>query len=49
MLDNKESYRDNILLKKVGVKVEYTQEQVEEYIKCSKDPIYFAKNYIKIV
>ena len=49
MLDNKESYRDNILLKKVGVKVEYTQEQVDEYIKCSKDPIYFAKNYIKIV
>jgi hypothetical protein len=49
MLDNKESYRDNILLKKVGVKVEYTEEQVAEYIKCSKDPIYFAKNYIKIV
>jgi len=49
MLDNKESYRDNILLKKVGVKVEYTQEQVDEYIKCAKDPVYFAKNYVKIV
>ena len=49
MLDNKESYRDNILLKKVGVKVEYTQEQIDEYIKCKNDPIYFAKNYIKIV
>ena len=44
-----DSYRDNPLLKKAGVKVEYTQEQVEEYIKCAKDPIYFAKNYIKIV
>jgi hypothetical protein len=44
-----EAYRDNPLLKKAGVKVEYTQEQVEEYIKCAKDPIYFAKNYIKIV
>jgi len=44
-----EAYRDNPLLKKAGVKVEYTQEQVDEYIKCSKDPIYFAKNYIKIV
>jgi hypothetical protein len=32
-----------------GVKVEYTQEQVDEYIKCKNDPIYFAKNYIKIV
>jgi hypothetical protein len=44
-----ESYRDNPLLKKAGVKVEYTQEQVDEYIKCAKDPVYFAKNYIKIV
>ena len=46
---NKDSYRDNPLLKRSGVSVQYTQEQVEEYIRCSKDPIYFAKNYIKIV
>jgi hypothetical protein len=45
---NKESYRDNPLLKRVGVKVNFTQEQVDEYIKCSRDPIYFAK-YIKII
>jgi len=45
---NKESYRDNPLLKRVGVDVKFTEEQVEEYIKCSKDPIYFAK-YIKII
>ena len=45
----KESYRDNPLLKRAGVQVEYTQEQIQEYIKCSKDPIYFAENYIKIV
>ena len=48
-LKHGEAYRDNPLLKKAGVKVEYTQEQVDEYIKCSKDPIYFAKNYVKIV
>ena len=46
---NKDSYRDNPLLKRVGVTVSYTQEQVDEYIKCAKDPIYFAKTYIKIV
>jgi hypothetical protein len=46
---NKDSYRDNPLLKRVGVSVSYTQEQVDEYIKCANDPIYFAKNYIKIV
>ena len=48
-IDSKETYRDNPLLKKSGVVIEYTQEQVDEYIKCSKDPIYFAENYIKIV
>jgi hypothetical protein len=45
----KDSYRDNLLLKKVGVEHEYTEEQVKEYIKCSKDPVYFCMNYIKIV
>ena len=45
---NKTNYRDNPHLKRLGVQLQYTQEQVEEYIKCSKDPIYFAK-YIKIV
>lgn len=45
---NKLSYRDNPLLKRVGVDVSFSEEQVEEYIKCSKDPIYFAK-YIKII
>ena len=44
----KESYRDNPLLKRVGVQVNFTQDQVDEYIKCSRDPIYFAK-YIKII
>ena len=48
-IDSKETYRDNPLLKKAGVKLEYTQEQVDEYIKCSKDPIYFAENYVTIV
>jgi len=48
-MEAKDSYRDNPLLKKAGVKIEYTQEQVDEYIKCAKDPVYFAENYIKIV
>jgi hypothetical protein len=45
---NKDSYRDNPLLKRVGVQVKFTEEQVQEYIKCAKDPIYFTK-YIKII
>ncbi len=44
-----ESYLGNANLKAAGVQVNYTPEQVEEYIKCSKDPVYFIKKYIKIV
>lgn len=43
------SYQGNPLLKPANFPVSYTQEQLDEYIKCSKDPLYFAKNYIKIV
>ena len=44
-----EIYNANHNLKAVGVTVEYTQEQVKEYIKCSQDPIYFIENYCYIV
>jgi hypothetical protein len=46
---NKDSYRDNPLLKKAGVQMKFSKEQVEEYMKCAKDPVYFAEKYIKIV
>ena len=42
-------YLGNPNLKKANVKVEFTQEQIEEFIKCKDDPVYFAKNYIQIV
>ena len=48
-IQNKESYRDNNLLKRVGVAHQFTKEQVKEYMKCAEDPIYFCMNYIKIV
>jgi hypothetical protein len=46
---SKDSYRDNPLLKKVGVEHKFTKEQIEEYVKCAEDPVYFCMNYIKIV
>lgn len=49
MASIEQSYRANPNLKRCGVQIEYTQEQLEEYIKCSEDPIYFIENYIKIV
>ena len=42
------SYRDNPKLKRTGVVQNFTKEQLEEYIKCKNDPIYFSK-YITIV
>ena len=31
------------------MKYDFTEDQIGEYIKCSTDPIYFIKNYFKIV
>jgi|TARA_B110000908_G_scaffold66261_1_gene80242 hypothetical protein len=43
------NYLGNPNLVKVGIKNEYTKDQIIEYQKCAKDPIYFMVNYIKIV
>lgn len=43
------SYMANPNLKRAGVKIEWTPEQIKEYVKCSEDPVYFALNYIRIV
>lgn len=42
-------YLGNQHLKKSGTDIEWTHELIEEYMKCAKDPVYFAKKYIKIV
>ena len=42
-------YLGNPKLKRSGVQVEYTNEQLIEITRCIKDPVYFIKNYVKIV
>jgi len=42
-------YLGNDRLKKVGVDISFTEEQAQEFIKCASDPVYFVKNYVKIV
>jgi hypothetical protein len=49
MPKKEEHYLGNPLLKRSNIEVELTQEQFIELAKCADDPIYFAKNYIKIV
>ena len=42
-------YLGNPNLKKANVQQEWTKEELEEYTRCMKDPIYFIQNYIQIV
>ncbi len=42
-------YLGNPNLKKANTAIEFTQEQVLEFMRCKEDPVYFANNYIKIV
>jgi hypothetical protein len=44
-----DQYLSNPLLKKANTPIEFSKEHIEQFIKCKKDPVYFAKNYIKIV
>jgi len=44
-----EVYLGNPNLKKANTAIEFTQEQILEFVKCQDDPVYFAKNYVKIV
>ena len=42
-------YLGNPLLKKANTPIEFTEDQIIEFLKCKEDPVYFARNYIKIV
>jgi hypothetical protein len=43
------AYLGNPRLKRAGAPIPFTQEQVEEWLKCADDHIYFIKKYIMIV
>lgn len=42
-------YNNNPLLKSIGQVIPFTQDQVQEFIKCKGDPIYFIENYVKVI
>lgn len=44
-----DAYLGNPNLKPANVPVHFTPEQVEEYLKCQENPIYFIENYVKII
>ena len=49
MTTKKHGYLGNENLKASGIEIEFTKEQVKEYIKCSQDPVYFVEKYVKVV
>lgn len=46
---NIKGYLGNPLLKKANQSIDWTEELVAEYIKCSEDPVYFIEKYMKII
>ena len=42
-------YLGNPNLKKAGTEIQFTKKQVEEWIKCKNDPLYFACKYMQII
>jgi len=44
-----EVYLGNPNLKKANTAIEFSQEEILEFMRCKEDPVYFANNYIKIV
>jgi hypothetical protein len=43
-----QGYRNNPKLKPPGIELQYTKDQLDEYIKCAKDPVYFCSKYVKV-
>jgi hypothetical protein len=43
------NFSGNPNLKKIGVDISYTEEQILELKKCTEDPVYFVDNYCYIV
>lgn len=47
--DGHKGYLGNQNLKGKNAKIDFTPDMVQEWMRCAKDPIYFAEKYIKIV
>jgi hypothetical protein len=46
--NNNQGYRNNPKLKPPGIQLNYTEEQLKEYVRCANDPVYFCKKYVKV-
>ena len=44
-----EVYLGNPNLKKANTPIQFSAKQIEEFLRCKNDPVYFAQKYVKIV
>ena len=44
-----ETYLGNAQVKRDGVQQSWTKEDIKEYQRCMKDPVYFAEKYAKVI
>ena len=44
-----EVYLGNPNLKKVNTRIEFTEDDIKEFLKCKDNPVYFAEKFVQIV
>ena len=44
-----EGYLGNNLIKRFGIETQYTEEELQEYMKCSQNPVHFIEQYTQII
>lgn len=49
MATNDNIYLGNPNLKKANTSIEFTEDNIIEFLRCKEDPVYFAEHYVKIV
>jgi len=47
--NREDSYLGNRLLKPTDVPQQFTKHEVEEYVKCRDNIVYFLKHYVKVI
>jgi hypothetical protein len=43
------SFRNNPNLRPAGAEIAYTQDMIDEWLKCKNDPLHFMRNYVHII
>jgi hypothetical protein len=49
MRDEQTAFKNNQQLLSAGSPQQYTAQEVQEFVKCAQDPVYFIKHYMKII